>query len=126
MRLRYPVARRGRALGALGNLTLNGNAEVDRLSDFGTLTRVGAGANWSPLDRVNLIASWTDEENAPSVRQLGNPFLETPQMRIFDFTNRIVTRADILTGGNPALRVERQHTVKLSAMARQTLQVYSR
>ena len=54
-----PISRRNRDFSALGNLTLNGNAEVDQLSDFGTLTTLGAGANWSPVDRLNFIGSWT-------------------------------------------------------------------
>ena len=52
-----PISRRNRDFSALGNLTFNGNAEVDQLSDFGTLTTIGAGANWSPVDRLNFIAS---------------------------------------------------------------------
>ena len=38
--LDLPISRRGREFSALGNLTLNGNAEVDHFSDFGTLTDV--------------------------------------------------------------------------------------
>ena len=110
-----PVAHRGKAFGALGNLTLNGNAEVEQLSDLGTLTRLGAGASWSPVDRLNLIAGWDREEEAPSVHQLGDPFVQTPGTRIFDFTNGVVPRAAVVTGGNPDLRADRRNTAKLSA-----------
>src|SRR4029079_18359491 len=81
-----PISRRKRDFDALGNLTLNANAEVDQLSDFGTLTKYGAGANWSPVDRLNLLTSWTREEGAPTINQLGDPVLETPGARVFDFT----------------------------------------
>ena len=37
--LDVPISRRGRDFSALGNLTLNANAEIDQLSDFGTLTK---------------------------------------------------------------------------------------
>ena len=40
-----PISRRNRDFSALGNLTFNANAEIDQLSDFGTLTVLGAGAN---------------------------------------------------------------------------------
>ena len=110
-----PISRRGQAFHALGNFTINGNAEIDELSDYGALTRVGAGANWSPLPRLNFVASWNREENAPTVRQLGSPFVETPGTRIFDFTTGIVERAQVITGGNPTLRVQRRNTFKLSA-----------
>ena len=76
--LDLPISRRNRDFSALGNLTLNGNAEVDQLSDFGTLTTIGAGVNWSPVDRLNLLASWTREEGPPTINQLGDPVLETP------------------------------------------------
>ncbi|MGJ3629016.1 hypothetical protein AB5I41_23050 [Sphingomonas sp. MMS24-JH45] len=47
-----PIARRDVALSALGNFSLNGNVEVERLSDFGTLVTLGYGANWSPVQGV--------------------------------------------------------------------------
>jgi hypothetical protein len=109
-----PISHRGRGFGALGNLTLNGNAEVSQLSDFGTLTRVGAGANWSPFTTVTLVGGWDRQELAPSVRQLGDPFVETPETRIFDFTNGVVNRAAVVTGGNPELRTDRRNTLDLS------------
>ncbi len=84
--LDLPVSRRNREFSALGNLTLNANAEIDQLSDFGTLTTIGAGANWSPVERLNLITSWTREEGPPTINQLGDPILVTENARIFDFT----------------------------------------
>jgi len=77
-----PISRRNRDFSALGNLTLNANAEVDHLSDAGTLTTIGAGANWSPVDRLNFFTSWTREEGAPSVQQLGNPLIECGYLRV--------------------------------------------
>ena len=112
--LDVPIAHRGRALGALGNLTINGNAQVDELSDFGMLTRIGAGANWSPAARLNLLASWNREEQAPTVRQLGDPFVQTPGTRIFDFTTGVVPRVAVVTGGNPDLRTERRNILDIS------------
>ncbi len=109
-----PISRRGRGFNALGNLTLNGNAEINELSDFGALTRIGAGANWSPVFGLNFVGSWNREDQAPSVRQLGDPFVETPETRIFDFTNGIVDRAAVLTGGNPLLRPDRRNIFEIS------------
>jgi hypothetical protein len=109
-----PISRRGRDFSALGNLTLNGNAEVNQLSDFGTMTKIGAGVNFSPLNRLNFIASWTREEGAPSINQLGDPVLETPGSRIFDFTTGQTVLVDAITGGNPNLRADRRTVTKLS------------
>ena len=80
-----PISRRNKDFSALGNLSLNANAEVENLSDFGTLTTVGGGLFWSPVNRLNLIASVTREEGAPSLQQLGDPVLVTPNSRIFDY-----------------------------------------
>ena len=110
-----PISHRGRAISALGNLTVNGNVQINELSDFGALTTIGAGANWSPVERLNLVGSWSREEGAPSVRQLGDPFVQTPGTRIFDFTNGVVPRAAVVTGGNPDLRTDRRRTLKISA-----------
>lgn len=111
--LDLPVSRRNRDFSALGNLTLNANAEVEQLSGFGTLTTLGGGANWSPVERVNLIASWTREEGAPSVAQLGDPILETPDTPLFDFTTGQAVLVNRIAGGNPDLAADRRNVLKL-------------
>jgi len=110
-----PVSRRNSDFGALGTLTLNANAKVEQLSDFGTLTTIGGGANWSPVRRLNLIGSWTREEGAPSVQQLGDPILETPDTRIFDFTTGETVLVNAITGGNPDLQADSRNVFKLGA-----------
>ena len=109
-----PISRRGRAFNALGNLTLNGNAEVDHLSDFGTLTKFGAGLNFSPVERLNFITSWTREEGPPTINQLGDPTLTTPNSRIFDFVTGQTVFVTAITGGNPNLNSDRRTVIKLS------------
>lgn len=110
-----PISHRHGKFSALGNLTINGNVVVNQLSDFGTLTRLGAGANWSPFTNLSFVGSWDRDERAPSVRQLGDPFLETPGTRIFDFTNGVVNRVAVVTGGNSNLRTDTRDTIDISA-----------
>ena len=110
-----PISRRNRGFSALGNLSLNGNAEVDQLSDFGTLTTIGAGVSWSPVERLNLLSSWTREEGPPTINQLGDPILETPGTRIFDFTRGETVLATVVTGANPDLEADRRTVTKLGA-----------
>jgi hypothetical protein len=110
-----PISRRNRDFSALGNLILNANGEVEQLSDFGTLTTFGAGLNWSPKPPLNLIASWTREQGAPSVTQLGDPILETSGTRIFDFTRGETVLATAITGGNPDLDADRRNVLKFGA-----------
>ena len=108
-----PISRRGQDFSKLGNFTLNGNAEVDQVSDFGTLTKFGAGANWSPVTRLNFVTSWTREEGPPTINQLGDPVLETPGTRIFDFTTGQTVLVTAVTGGNPDLRSDKRRVFKL-------------
>ncbi|HXG98886.1 MAG TPA: TonB-dependent receptor plug domain-containing protein [Sphingomicrobium sp.] len=98
---------------ALGRLTANANAGLVRLSDFGTLTSLGGGLNWTPAPRLSLIASFTREEGPPSLHQLGDPVLETPRGRFFDAVRGTSVEVTTLTGGNPDLKADRRRVVKL-------------
>jgi hypothetical protein len=114
-----PIASRRRAvLSALGNLSANLNAEVEHLSDFGTLRTLGAGLNWSPISKVSLIASVTDEDGAPSMQQLGDPVLQTPGVRVFDFVRGETVEVTRIEGGNPALIADNRRVWKLGATVR--------
>ena len=118
LNLDLPIARRGVALSGIGNLSLNGNVEVERLSDFGTLVTLGYGANWSPIVGLRFLASVTDEENAPSAAQLGNPQVLTPGVRVFDYVTGTTATVTTVTGGNPGLSASSRHVTKLSADVR--------
>jgi hypothetical protein len=109
----FPVARRNGPLSFVGNLTLNANAEVERLSDFGTLWTYGGGFSWSPAERLNLLASWTREEGAPGLEQLGEPQIDTPNARIFDFVTGSTALVTVRTGGNRDLRADTRTVWKL-------------
>ncbi len=112
--LDFPIANRDRqVLGAIGDLSLNVNAGADHLSDFGALTTVGYGANWSPLEGVRFLASWTDQEDAPTAQQLGNPTITTPNVRLFDYVRGTTATITAVTGGNPALVADNRHVMKL-------------
>ena len=114
LNLDLPLTSRSRdVLGAIGTLSVNGNLAVDRLSDFGTLTTLGYGLNWAPIDAVRVIASVTDQESAPTAQQLGNPQVLTPNVRVFDYVRGTTATVTTITGGNPELRASDQHTAKL-------------
>ncbi len=97
----------------LGNLSVNANGAVERLSDAGTLTSYGYGLTWSPIPAVNIVASATHEEGAPTLEQLGGPTLVTPNVRTFDFLRREVVDIARITGGNPDLPNDNRHLVRL-------------
>lgn len=108
--LDLPVTKRG---AAIGRLTANANGSVLQLSDFGTLTTVGAGLSWSPAQRLNINASWTREEGAPSLQQLGDPIVETPAVSFFDFATGETVLVTTITGGNPDLLADTRSVLKI-------------
>jgi iron complex outermembrane receptor protein len=114
-----PIASRRRdVLGAIGNLSVNANAEVEHFSDFGTLRTLGAGVNWEPINQVRLLFSMTDEDGAPSMQQLGDPVLLTPNVRVFDFVRGETVDISRLEGGNPDLIADNRRVMKLGLTVR--------
>ena len=114
-----PIADRGKAvLGGLGALSVNATIAADRVSDFGTLTSVGAGLNWSPLPMFDLIGAWSRTQTAPSMAQLGDPVSVTPDVQIYDFARAATVGVNRIDGGNAALRGETRRLLKLGATLR--------
>lgn len=114
--LDLPIAsERNGVLQPLGDLSANVNLEVEQLSDFGTLRTLGGGLIWSPRDRLQFIASFTDEDGAPSVNQLGDPVLLTPGAQVLDFRTGQTVEVNRLDGGNADLLADNRRTTKLGA-----------
>ncbi|WP_339693228.1 hypothetical protein [uncultured Parasphingorhabdus sp.] len=99
---------------AIGKLSINGNFGYSDLSDFGGLVEFGFGLNWEPFDGLVFSASAIGEDAAPSIAQLGNPVIITPDVTVFDFTNGETVLAAITTGGNFSLPAEKQRDIKLA------------
>lgn len=113
-----PIARRKKdILASLGDLSANANFEIAELSDLGTLRTFGYGLNWSPIKQIFFIASVTDEDGAPTVEQLGSPLVVTPNVPTYDFTRREVVDVTRTFGGNPALRPDDRHVLKVGLTA---------
>ncbi len=109
-----PLTRRSKdVLPFLGTLSANFNLAEDHLSDFGTLTTLGYGANWSPIEGVRVIASVTDTDEAPTAQQLGNPSITTPNVRIFDYVRGTTATVTTISGGNPGLVSDNNHVKKV-------------
>ncbi|WP_347304401.1 hypothetical protein V5740_07305 [Croceibacterium sp. TMG7-5b_MA50] len=95
-------------LADVGNLSLNLTGGVDHLSDFGTLTDWSAGLIWGVTDTLTFRATRVGREQAPSLAQLGNPTIETPNVSIFDFNTGQTVLATVISGGNPTLPEQQQ------------------
>lgn len=99
--------------GPAGTLSLNVNGAVQELSDFGTLGAVGYGFNWRPSSSIRLIGSVTHEQGAPSIQQLGDPVIVTPDVRVFDLTTGQTVEVAVTEGGNLSLRADTRRVLKL-------------
>jgi hypothetical protein len=60
----------------------------------------------------------TDEDGAPSVQQLGNPAVQTPNVRVFDFTRGETVDVARIDGGNPGLAADTRRVFKLGLTVR--------
>ena len=102
-----PIAStRNEVLPLLGDMSLNFNAGYEDLSDFGGLTSLGAGLNWTPVEQVSFLVSYTDEQGAPSISQLNDPVIATPNVPVFDFATGDTVLISRVDGGNPDLDAE--------------------
>ncbi|WP_235523908.1 TonB-dependent receptor [Caulobacter sp. Root487D2Y] len=114
-----PIANRAQGvLPFLGDLSVNFNGQYEEVSDFGGLTTLGAGANWTPIDPVSFILSYSDDQGAPSASQLNDPILSTPNVSIFDFKNNRTVLATRIEGGNPNLLSDSRQVVRLGVNIR--------
>lgn len=111
--LNFPIAsRRAEVLPALGDLSVSVNAGFEELSDFGGLSILGATINWSPIEKLSFLASYTEEEGSPSVSQLNNPVIDTPNVPVFDFRTNETVQITRIDGGNPGLDAETRRVWK--------------
>ncbi len=102
-------------LDGLGDFTLNLQAGLEDLSDFGLLGDWNAGITWKPTDGLDLSATYILREVAPSLSALGDPQVTNFNVPVFDFVRGETVLAEVLTGGNQTLPPETQRDWKFSA-----------
>lgn len=109
-----PIASRSReVLTGLGDLSITANAGYDEASDIGGLVTLGAGASWSPIEALSLSASYKDEEGAPTIQQLNDPTISTPNSSVFDFRTGRTVQITRVSGGNANLSPEDRQVLAL-------------
>ncbi|MFO0531863.1 TonB-dependent receptor [Brevundimonas sp.] len=90
----------------LGTVSLNLNAGYEDVSDFGGLERLGLNLNWEPIERLSFLAGVSEEKEAPSLGQLNDPVISTPNVPVFDFATGQTVLVTRVSGGNAALDAE--------------------
>jgi iron complex outermembrane recepter protein len=105
--LTVPLTSRRSAFGeAFGDWTVTANASFNNLSDFGGLTSYGGSLQWSPLEGLRFTLAADHAEAAPSINQLGDPQVATPNVTVFDFARGQSVAVTSVSGGNRGLRDE--------------------
>ncbi|MFN7129771.1 MAG: TonB-dependent receptor plug domain-containing protein, partial [Brevundimonas sp.] len=97
----------------IGDLSANMNLAYQELSDFGGVSTVGAGLNWSPVERLSLSANYSNEGKAPTIQQLNDPTISTPNTAVFDYSTGQTVEVTQVTGGDPNLKAEDRRILKL-------------
>lgn len=110
--LSMPIAN-DEILSGLGDLSVNANVGYDEASDFGGLTTWGGGANWSPIDPLSFSLTYVDQETAPTIQQLNDPTISTPNTSVFDFRTGTTVQVTRVTGGNLNLDRENRKVLTL-------------
>lgn len=112
--LNLPLTSRDREVfGWVGDLSANFNAGYQELSDFGGLTSLDVGLNWSPIEKLSFNIGFAGEEGAPSVQQLNDPVVLTPNVPVFDFATGQTVNITRIDGGNPDLSADDRSTLRL-------------
>jgi iron complex outermembrane recepter protein len=113
--LSVPVtSRRGNFGAGFGDFTLSANGSFTDLSDFGELQSKGYGLTWSPIADLRFSANVDSAESAPSIQQLGNPTIATPNSPVFDYATGQSVLVTRISGGNSGLRQESRDDVNFA------------
>ncbi len=89
------------------SLSANLNSELSHYSDFDQISVWGAGLNWRPIAQIQMQTSYALEEGAPSIAELGDPLVRTPNQTVYDFVNNESASVTRITGGNSNLKPEK-------------------
>ncbi|HEY3949840.1 TonB-dependent receptor domain-containing protein [Phenylobacterium sp.] len=91
----------------LQRLELSAAARWEHYNDFGSTWNPKLGALWTPIDDLNVRATYGRSFRAPGLRELDDPAANSP---IHIGAGANTTLVLLLTGGNPNLRPETADT----------------
>ncbi|MEL6870754.1 MAG: hypothetical protein AAFO81_13225 [Pseudomonadota bacterium] len=98
-----------------GELSVNANVALRRLSDIGSLSSAGFGIAWRINDYLQWDFAYNEEAGAPELAALSAPLVTLPNARVFDTTTGANSLAAIVEGGNPALVDDSRQVVRWGA-----------
>lgn len=110
-----PLISEDMEVGGIESLSLNLTASASEYSDFGALYTFDGTFSWTPHEKLRLLSSFTLEEGAPSMANLGDTVSSTPNVELFDFVNGESVLVTRVSGGNPNLVSDLRRVMKFSA-----------
>ncbi|BBD02411.1 MULTISPECIES: TonB-dependent receptor [Sphingobium] len=99
----------------LGRLSADVSGGVNAVSRYGPLYTAHASLIWTPVRRVQLLATLKHAETAPTLDQLGAPRIATPNTPFVDLVSGESLFVTSVFGGNPGLSAEKRRTLTLTA-----------
>jgi hypothetical protein len=101
-----------------GRVTASLGHAIEDVAEVGVLSTTNAGLNASIGRQWRALVSLVDDENAPSMLQLGAAVIPTPAVRTYDFVRGEAVEIVRIDGGDPALRADSRKIFKVALGAR--------
>lgn len=121
------TSRRDNVLAFAGDLSASASYTARSVGGFGALHDSTVGLNWTPIDRVELLATIKHSAAAPDAEMLLNPVATIPNATVFDFGSGRTEITTLILGGNPGLLAERRlvhsYGLNLKPFAKRELRV---
>ena len=86
-----------------GATSIYANLMLTSVSGFGTISRLGSGVRWAPHPALSLSMSYLYDQGVPTLLELGEPVLVTPNLRVFDQITGETVEVTRLDGGSLSL-----------------------
>jgi hypothetical protein len=91
---------------------------IEDVAEVGVLSTTNAALSASLGRQWRALVSVVDDENAPSMQQLGAAVIPTPAVQTYDFVRGEAAEIVRIDGGNPALRADSRNIFKVALGAR--------
>jgi hypothetical protein len=102
------TSRRDNVLPFVGDLSASASYTARTVGGFGALHDSTWGLNWSPIERVQLLATIKHSAAAPDPEMQLTPVATIPNATVFDFSTGHTEITTLILGGNPDLLAERR------------------
>ena len=103
--LTVPLTSRARKVGPrLGDLSLTLAPGFSLVTGSSAAGRMNATLEWSPVRQVSLVATESVSQQPPTIAQLRDPTILTPNIPYFDYVTGQSALVTTVSGGEPGLR----------------------